>query len=165
MEKGIKYIVIPPKRKLTKNLCAINYLSKCGDNYFAIATFLNQRGLEPLVYDSKLNDYKNHSIYFSAYSDKEDRNLLDSGRAPKSTIYAYNIDTEKIENVYSTDLYIIGMAVSNNLLYLTVAKNGVADKEYNKTMSLDIKTKQEELFEYNGIITGNMENIDKKCIF
>ena len=121
--------------------------------------------MEPLVYDSKLNDYKNYSIYFSAYSDKEDRNLLDSGRAPKSTIYAYNIDTEKIENVYSTDLYIIGMAVSNNLLYLTVAKNGVADKEYNKTMSLDIKTKQEELFEYNGIITGNMENIDKKCIF
>lgn len=173
------------KRKLTKDFCAFNYITKCGDKFFSIATYLMHRGLEPLIFDSKFSeykqliedkkddiitwsmavDYKKHIVFFSTYSSKEDRKMCEIDKVAKSTVHAYYIDTEKIEKVYSTDMNIIGMAASDGKIYFTASKKYVPEDDDYRTYYYDIKNKKEIELKFDARISGNMEIIDDKMYF
>ena len=173
------------KRKLTKDFCAFNYITKCGDKFFSIATYLKHNGLEPLIFDSNFSeykqliedknddiitwsmavDYKKHIVFFSTYSSKEDRKMLDIDRVAKSTVYAYYIDTEKIEKIYSTDMNIIGMAASEGKIYFTVSEKAVPEDNDYRTYYYDIDNKKESEFKFDARVSGNMEIIDNKMYF
>lgn len=165
--------------QLTDNFAAINYIFQCGDQLFLSAQIQGNNLLEPILFDwgdNTINrvypdekddrltstatcDPAAEKVYFSYYSDTENRKKIDERNengevlCASSIICSLDVHSGEVSQIYQTEDYVWGIAVSGNTLYYGGAAGPFSE---NVCYIVDLKTGEKTELPLSVTIKGDM---------